>query len=107
MWRPCSLDNTGDVKTSVIGETQMKTLFLLQAQYDGRAEIPLDEICVDLLSMNYHEAKRRANVQKLPFPVHRLSSRKSPWMVSLLDLAAYIDQQRAAAEADWKKMNEF
>ena len=85
----------------------MKTLFLLQAQYDGRAEIPLNEICDELLHMKYHEAKRQASVQKLPFPVHRLGSQRSPWMVSLLDLAAYIDQQRAAAEVLWKKMNEY
>lgn len=85
----------------------MKTLFLLQAQYDGRAEIPLDKICVDLLSMKYHEAKRQAFVQKLPFPVHRLGTQKSPWMVSITDLAAYIDKQKAAAEALWTKMNEF
>jgi hypothetical protein len=83
----------------------MKTLFLLQAQFNGRTEIPLTEICNDLLDLTESEAKRQACLQKLPFPVHRLGSQKSPWLVSITDLAAYIDQQKAAAEADWKRAN--
>lgn len=83
----------------------MKTLFLLQAQFDGRAEIPLAEICQDFLDLSEREAKRRAAAQTLPFPVHRLGSQKSPWMVSLTDLAAYIDEKKAAAEQEWRKVN--
>ncbi len=107
MWRTYSLDNTGYVKTGALSDTQMKTIFLLQAQFDGRTEIPLAEICSDFLGLSEQEARRRASLQRLPFPVHRLGSQKSPWLVSIGDLAAHIDQQKAAAETDWKKMNEL
>ena len=84
----------------------MKTLFLLQSHFDGRAEIPLAEICNDFLGLSEHEAGRRASLQRLPCPVHRLGSQKSPWLASITDLAAFIDERKEAAEADWKKMNE-
>ena len=83
----------------------MKTLFLLQAQFDGRAEILLSEICDTFLNLSDQESKRRASLQLLPFPVHRLGSQKSPWLVSITDLAAHIDEQKAAAKDDWLKMN--
>lgn len=83
----------------------MKTLFLLQAEFDGRAEVPLTEIAESHLGMKPRRAVDLAGVQKLPFPVHRLGTRKSPWMVSLLDLAAYIDEKRAEARDEWDRMN--
>ena len=83
----------------------MKTLFLLQAEFDGRAEVPLTEICEPYLSMGKKRAESLAKVQKLPFPVHRLGTQRSPWMVNLIDLAKYIDQCRKEAEDEWFKMN--
>lgn len=83
----------------------MKTAFLLMAQFDGRAEIPLSEICLEFLDIGESEANKRAARQKLPFPVHRLGSQKSPWMVSITDLAAHIDRQKAAASEAWKRAN--
>lgn len=84
----------------------MKTIFLLMAQFDGRAEIPLDEIRSQYLpELSDKEAKRRASLHRLPFPVHRLGSAKSRWMVNLNDLAAYIDDQMAEARQEWHKVN--
>lgn len=83
----------------------MRTLFLLQAQFNGRAEIPLAEICNEFLDLNEPEAKRRAAAHRLPFPAHRLGSQKSPWMISIADLAEYIDQQKQVAQDEWRKVN--
>lgn len=83
----------------------MKTAFFLFSQYGERAEIPLAEMCEEWLDLSPREACRRAAAQTLPFPVHRLGSQKSPWMVSILDLAAYVDEQRHAAAEEWRKVN--
>ena len=81
------------------------TLFLLMAQFGGQAEIELAEIAEHYLGMKVKRALALAAVQKLPFPVHRLGTQKSPWMVSLIDLAAYIDERRAEAQSEWQRMN--
>lgn len=73
---------------------RVKTIFALQTQFDGRAEIPLTEICDEWLDLSPREACRRAAAQTLPFPVHRLGSQKSPWMVSIFELAEYIERER-------------
>lgn len=83
----------------------MKTLLLLQIEFDGRAEVPLTEICESYLSMGKKRAETLAKVQKLPFPVHRLGTQRSPWMVNLIDLAAYIDEKRDEARREWEQMN--
>ena len=83
----------------------MNTLFLLMAEFNGRAEIPLSEICEQYFDLSQKKSKQRAAAQQLPVPVHRLGSQKSKWMVNLADLAAYIDAQRAEAIEEWKKVN--
>lgn len=83
----------------------MKTLFVLMAQFDGKAEIPLTEVCKQFLGLDDNEAKRQAAAHKLPFPAHRLGSQKSPWMVSIFDLAAYIEKQQQEAMQEWAKVN--
>lgn len=37
--------------------------------------------------------QRKAGAGDLPFPVFKLGRGKSPWLVSVEDLAAYIDQR--------------
>lgn len=82
----------------------MKTVLLLQVQFDGRAQIPLTEISEEFLGLKPTQAARLAGLQQLPFPVHRMGSQKSPWMVFITDLADYIDAQREDARALWEKM---
>jgi len=43
-------------------------------------------------------------VQKLPFLVHRLGSQKSPWMVSITDLAIDINAKKKAANDLWREI---
>lgn len=49
----------------------------------------------------------RAGAQALPVPVYRAGdSQKSPWLVSAVDLARYLDAKRAEAHELWKHVNE-
>lgn len=83
----------------------MNTLYLLMAQYDGKAQVPLDVIASDYLNMGEAKAKRLAAVQGLPFPVMRGGdSQKARWVVDLRDLSAYLDKQREEAIATHQRM---
>ena len=69
--------------------------------------VPLENVVEDYLSyMSVEHAKRKALKQELPFPVIRIGEKqKASWMVNLVDLAVYIDQQTQIAQHDHKAMN--
>jgi len=77
----------------------MKTLFLLMAQYDGQAVIPIEWVCRDFLGLSVDKFKRKRLMGEIDLPVMRLgaNSQKANLGVHLEDLAAYIDRQREAA----------
>lgn len=84
----------------------MKTLFLLLAEFDGRADIPLEDVAKKYLDLSYAEASRRAARCELPFPAYRPGgTQKSPWLVRLSDLAEWLDQQAEKARKEWGKVN--
>ena len=80
----------------------MRTLLLLMAEY-GTAQIPLEK-CANLFGLTPSEAAKRALRAALPVPVFRLASQKSPWLVDASALADYLDQQKAAAEEEWRRV---
>ncbi len=80
----------------------MNTFFALLAEY-GTAQIPLER-CVSLFGIDTKEAAKRAALQRLPVPVFRAGTQKSPWLIDASKLAAYLDECKAKAEADWSKM---
>lgn len=80
----------------------MKTVLLLMAQY-GTAQIPLEQ-CASLFGLTAPEAAKRAARAALPVPAFRLASQKSPWLVDANSLASYLDQQKAAAEEEWRRV---
>lgn len=77
----------------------MKTLFLLMAQYDGQAVIPLDRVCLDYMNLSVEKFKRKRLDGEIDIPVVRLGaeSQKAGLGVYLNDLADYIDRQREKA----------
>lgn len=77
----------------------MKTLFLLMAQYDGQAVIPIELVCRDFLGLSVDKFKRKRLMGEIDLPVMRLgaNSQKANLGVHLEDLAAYLDRQREAA----------
>lgn len=79
------------------------TLFLLLAEF-GSGQIEVEK-CAHYFGKSASDAKADAARQKLPVPTFRLGSQKSPWLVSADVLAAYIDQNKQAATANWQKLN--
>ena len=69
------------------------TYFGLLAEF-GEANVPLETVAPKYFGLSYAEAKRRAAAKMLPCRVFRLGGQKSPWLVSVVDLADLIDAQR-------------
>lgn len=73
------------------------TYFGLLAEFDGRANIPLEEVAPRYFGLSKREACRRAASRTLPVNAFRLAGQKSPWLVSAADLAELIDKRREAS----------
>lgn len=80
----------------------MNTAFLLLAQYEGRAIIPLDIVCRDYFShLTPTQLARKATAGEIDLPITRIeTSQKASRGVHLQDLAEWIDQRRAAAQKE-------
>lgn len=77
----------------------MNTFFALMAEY-GTAQIPVAK-CAPLFGLSEKKAEEYAGRQQLPVPAYRLGSQKSPWLVDLAALAAYVDETKRQAVKDW------
>ena len=77
----------------------MNTLFLLMAQYDGRAVVPVDTVCKDYFShLTLPKFLRKVSSGDIDLPLVRSEcSQKSAKGVHLLDLATYLDKRREVA----------
>jgi hypothetical protein len=85
----------------------MKTLFLLMAQYNGKAIIPVEQICADYFShLTPGVFIRRVAAGELDLPITRMGdNQKAAKGVHLEDLAAYLDRQREKAIAENDKLH--
>lgn len=78
----------------------MNTAFLLMAQYDGRAVIPVDVVARDYFPhLSTDKFLRKTAIGEIRLPVVRIDpgTQKSAKGIHLADLAKYIDDRRAAA----------
>jgi len=77
----------------------MNTAFLLMAQYDGAAVIPIEKVRKDYFPhLNDREFVRKLSHAEIALPLVRMDdSQKTARGVHLTDLAAYLDKRRAAA----------
>ncbi|MEN4961614.1 pyocin activator PrtN family protein [Pseudomonas syringae] len=84
----------------------MNTLFLLMAQYNGQAVIPLDRVCADYMHLTVEKFKRKRLEGEIDIPVTRLgaNSQKAALGIHLKDLAEYIDRQREKAEKEQNQL---
>jgi hypothetical protein len=84
----------------------MNTLFLLMAQYEGRAVIPLDIVCADYMNLTVEKFKRKCLDGEIDIPIVRLGaeSQKAALGIHLRDLANYIDRQREKATIEQRKL---
>lgn len=78
----------------------MKTTTLLFLEYES-ADIPLDVVAAKYLGMAARAASNKAAKGELPFPAYRPGSQKSPWLVRITDLAAWLDAERSKAQRDF------
>lgn len=85
----------------------MNTLFLLMAQYNGRAVIPLDEVCRDYFShLTPQKFIRKVDTGDLKIPMVRIeNSQKAAKGVHLEHLAAYIDERKEIAHKEYRKIH--
>ncbi|MFV8529545.1 pyocin activator PrtN family protein [Ralstonia pseudosolanacearum] len=77
----------------------MKTVFLLMAQYDAQAIVPIDAVCRDYFApLTVSTLLRKITAGEIRLPLVRMeTSQKGARGVHVEDLAAYIDARRAAA----------
>jgi hypothetical protein len=77
----------------------VNTTFLLMAQYNGQAVIPVDSICRDYFShLTPEKFLRKTMAGEIDLPVIRMEgSQKAAKGVHIGDLAAYLDNQRKLA----------
>jgi len=84
----------------------MKTVFLLMAQYDGKAVIPIDAVCKDYFShLTPTKFIEKVRAGDIGLPLVRMEkSQKAARGVSINDLAAYLDMQIEDARKDMRAM---
>ncbi len=85
----------------------MKTIFLLMAQYDARAIIPLEWIQRDYFShLEVKKLVAKCSTGEIKLPLVRMdpSSQKSPKGVGIQDLAQYLDDRQQAARKELEQL---
>ena len=84
----------------------MNTIFLLMAQYEGQAVIPLSRVCADYMNLTVEKFKQKQMAGEIDIPVVRLGaqSQKAGLGIHLNDLADYIDRQRQKAVSEQNKL---
>ncbi|WP_406720695.1 pyocin activator PrtN family protein [Thioclava litoralis] len=89
-----------------MGKQGFSTMWLLMAQYEGRAMIPAELVCQDFFPpMTLQVFLRKINDGEIPLPLVRMtSSQKGAKMVHLKDLAEYIDKAAEAARKEAKAL---
>ncbi|CAN7619063.1 pyocin activator PrtN family protein [Agrobacterium tumefaciens] len=80
----------------------MNTAFLLMAQYNGAAVIPLELVCRDFFNhLTPVQFARKSTEGDIDIPLIRIeNSQKAAKGVHLQDLADYIDKRREAARKE-------
>ncbi|MDN6859703.1 pyocin activator PrtN family protein [Pseudomonas sp. CAN2814] len=84
----------------------MNTAFLLMAQYNGAAIIPLERVCADYFShLSPEKLQRKVLAGEINLPIVRMErSQKTARGVHLADLARYIDDRREEALEELRKL---
>lgn len=85
-----------------MGKQGINTLWLLMAQYDGKAMISAEEVCRDFFApLTLPVFLKKVSNGEINLPLVRMeASQKGAKMVHLTDLAAYIDARVDAARRE-------
>lgn len=81
----------------------MTTVFLLMAQYNGMAVIPVDLVAKDHFGLDTRTFLRKVADGKIRLPLIQMEGSQAKG-VHVSDLADYIDQRRADARRELEKM---
>lgn len=85
----------------------MNTAFLLMAQYNGQAVIPVERVAKDYFPhLSADKFVRKVAVGEIKLPMVRIDpgTQKSAKGIHLQDLAKYLDERRAAAVKEQDQM---
>ena len=85
----------------------MKTIFILLAQYDGLAVVPVELVCRDYFRhLTVKKFLHKVTAGEINLTVVRMEgSHKAAKGVHINDLAAYVDKMRATAHSDHVKLH--
>ena len=84
----------------------MNTVFLLMAQYNGKAMVSVEDVCRDYFPhLDPVKFVRKVSAGDIAIPLMRMeASMKCAKGVHLQDLADYLDERRAAAIKEMKQL---
>ncbi|GJH00265.1 pyocin activator PrtN family protein [Paraburkholderia terrae] len=85
----------------------MNTTFLLMAQYNAQAIIPVETVCRDYFPhLSLAKFVQKVGAGDIAIPLVRIEpSQKSAKGVHVQDLADYIDRRREAALKECRQLN--
>lgn len=85
----------------------MNTAFLLMAQYDAAAVIPIDKVCRDYFAhLTPEKLVRKISAGEIALPLVRMeTSQKAARGVHLQDLATWIDKRAEAARKECRQLS--
>ena len=83
----------------------MNTNFALLARF-GSPTVELRDICKEFFGVTPKTAEQKVKSCDLPIPTFKLrDSERSPTLIKVEDLAAYIDKRYEEARNDWHSVN--
>lgn len=77
------------------------TYFALMAEFNT-AHIPITEIGKKYFGYDDQKSKTTAAKSQYPFPVFRVGTQKSVWMVDIAVMAEYLDKVKEKANQEYK-----
>lgn len=84
----------------------MNTVFALMARFESPT-VKLKDICEEFFGYTPKTAEQKAKGQGLPVPTFKLrDSERSPSLINVTDLAAFIDERHAQAKNDWQAIQQ-
>jgi hypothetical protein len=89
------------------GQLHMNTSFLLMSQYEGKAKIPIDQVCRDyFFHLTLTKLIRKISTGEIALPLVRIEdSQKCAKGIHLTDLARYLDQRTEIARKGNEKFD--
>lgn len=80
----------------------MNTTLLLMAQFDGRSQLSIGDVC-EAIGYGKQTAYNEISAGTFPIPMQK---RAGKWIADIRDVAEYLDRERAAAKAKHEDLKE-